>query len=55
MGRLAGTLISGYLYEATVAEYGLAAALWASAGLAAASTLSLLPLRDPEADSPNRQ
>ena len=31
-GRLVGTLISGFLYEATAEAYGLAALLWISSG-----------------------
>jgi len=40
MGRLAGTLLSGWMYQ----MYGLTACLWISAALVAASALMALAL-----------
>ena len=40
MGRLVGTLLSGWLYM----EYGLSACLWEAAALVAASSMMALAL-----------
>ena len=40
MGRLVGTLLSGWLYM----EYGLSACLWVAAALVAASSMMALAL-----------
>ena len=43
-GRLFGTLVGGFLYDATQAKYGISVCMWVSAGCLVVATLSSLLL-----------